>query len=89
MKFRLLLLLLFVSSLNAQGQHIEKGKLQVYASSDGRFVGVRVYFQKPFLGIPKCEVYAERSRITDRDAQAIWILADLGEKIEWECRGAQ
>src|SRR6266850_1771374 len=80
---------LALTSLNAQGTHIEKGNLSVYASNDGRLVGVRVGFQKRFLGIPKCEVYAQQSRITDRDVESIWILANLGEKITWKCWGAQ
>jgi hypothetical protein len=91
---KLIFLLLLAASLNA-APATEQGSFEVVANAGSRVTVVKVYFSKPFRSMPKCVatftkagVHAHgEGELQEYTRTSIQILAEVGEKVSWVCRG--
>lgn len=99
----LLFALCCVSSLllgQTPNPYVEQRSFEVVANSGSRFTVVKEFFSQPFTSMPKnaCSVEFTKSGIQRphehgngqlQDYSLMWvqILAEVGEKVTWTCKG--
>lgn len=96
---KLIFSLLLAASLSA-APATEQHSYEVLATSGARAVVIKEFFSKPFKSMPKDACTAEftkpglqlrpehgNGKVQDYSLMWVQIIAEVGEKVDWTCRG--
>jgi hypothetical protein len=96
---KLIFFCLIATSLRA-APATEQGSFEVLATSGARAAAVKVFFSKPFKVMEERACTAEftkpglqgrpehgNGKVQDYSLMWVQIIAEVGEQVDWECRG--